>query len=351
MKLFGLTIKKSTLLACAAGLIAGALVRPAYGGFWAFISACLAGVVVGVREALWPLAKGLLMIRGMKKMGRPALRLVTASEPGFSKVGGLPNLPEGTPWPFWKERPLSFIAQLDLAELKVAETLPEMPAEGRLYFFYPAWWADEWGQPWGDKPKHRGSLKVVYSLEAPGPKAEAPEELNQPGLFLIEDETGIYSERFLRAVPAESFPAPFFFAHIFDRTYGESVWKTLYPLVYKAYDKHMTPYWEASSGLRHQMGGWSIPEQLDDMDLQCQLASNGIAITYGAPDDVDPEVADGAADWQLLLQLDSDPGDEKFSDQGDYMAWGAEGLIYFWIRKQDLARRNFNNMWAILQCT
>ncbi|UDQ99492.1 DUF1963 domain-containing protein [Lentisphaerota bacterium WC36G] len=32
------------------------------------------------------------------------------------------------------------------------------------------------------------------------------------------------------------------------------------------------------------------------------------------------------------------------------MCWGDSGMIYFWIRKQDLKARNFENVWLHLQC-
>ncbi|NLX97108.1 MAG: DUF1963 domain-containing protein [Rhodopirellula sp.] len=51
---------------------------------------------------------------------------------------------------------------------------------------------------------------------------------------------------------------------------------------------------------------------------------------------------DGADDWHLLLQIDTD----------DNMAtmWGDGGRVYFWIREEDLKSREFGNVWLILQC-
>ena len=67
----------------------------------------------------------------------------------------------------------------------------------------------------------------------------------------------------------------------------------------------------------------------------------------GAPfEDEDPErerIKENSGDWILLLQLDSD-------DKGNFM-WGDCGMLYFWIRKDDLAQRNFDNVWMSLQCS
>ena len=49
-----------------------------------------------------------------------------------------------------------------------------------------------------------------------------------------------------------------------------------------------------------------------------------------------------AKPWRLLLQLDS------CEDLG--MMWGDMGLVYFWIRQEDLQARRFDRTWVILQC-
>jgi uncharacterized protein YwqG len=78
--------------------------------------------------------------------------------------------------------------------------------------------------------------------------------------------------------------------------------------------------------------------QDDDMRLESQLASHGIA------DASDPKAAPllpGAATWRLLFQLDSDP------NAG--MRWGDAGMLYFWIERDALAARSFDNVWLVLQ--
>jgi len=80
------------------------------------------------------------------------------------------------------------------------------------------------------------------------------------------------------------------------------------------------------------------------MELECQLVSNGIYC--GDPEGYQSEEArslqSGAEDWRLILQVDSD------EDSG--MMWGDVGMIYYWMRVQDLAARNFDRSWMILQC-
>ncbi len=80
------------------------------------------------------------------------------------------------------------------------------------------------------------------------------------------------------------------------------------------------------------------------MDLECQLASNGIY--QGDNEWINNKKAEklaaGKDDWIMLFQLDSD--DET------KMMWGDVGMLYFWIKKKDLESLNFDNCWMILQC-
>jgi len=45
----------------------------------------------------------------------------------------------------------------------------------------------------------------------------------------------------------------------------------------------------------------------------------------------------------LLLQLDS-------NDKECGMMWGDCGVLYFWIRKEDLQQQRFERCWCVMQC-
>jgi Domain of unknown function (DUF1963) len=45
--------------------------------------------------------------------------------------------------------------------------------------------------------------------------------------------------------------------------------------------------------------------------------------------------------WQLLLQVDS--------DDAAGMMWVDSGMLYYWIRKDDLAARRFERVWCVMQ--
>ncbi len=46
--------------------------------------------------------------------------------------------------------------------------------------------------------------------------------------------------------------------------------------------------------------------------------------------------------WNLLLQVDS--------NKDCNMMWGDVGRLYLWITDEDLAARNFESVWVVMQC-
>jgi hypothetical protein len=68
-----------------------------------------------------------------------ATRLTPAEEAalplGHSRFGGLPDLPEGTPWPVARKVALTFVGQLRLDDLAPLGVSPPLPAQGLLSFF------------------------------------------------------------------------------------------------------------------------------------------------------------------------------------------------------------------------
>ena len=95
----------------------------------------------------------------------------------------------------------------------------------------------------------------------------------------------------------------------------------------------------------HQVDGFPSPIQGDEMELECQLVSNGIYCgdSSGYESAEAAALRGGASDWRLLLQVDSDD-DLK-------MMWGDGGVLYFWIREADARAGRFENTWVVLQCS
>ncbi len=262
---------------------------------------------------------------------RPCIRLERASRRSSSYIGGLPELPEHVSWPVWNKPivgedlpPLSFLAQIDLGE-EPKEHWPDwMPKEGKLLFFY-----DAEQSTWGFDPADHGSWTVLF-VEGSERCAEraAPEALANYARYPRKD---------VSLVQGQSVPS-------YERIggYAAKLSKDEFAEIDARYEKLEREY--SSEGPGHQLFGWPRPVQGDGMQLECQLVSNGVYC--GNPDGYKSKEAKtlrpSAADWELLLQLDSD------DDAG--MMWGDLGKLYFWIRREDAKHRDFSNVWMILQC-
>jgi uncharacterized protein YwqG len=253
-------------------------------------------------------------------LSEPAIRLTKTTSRTRSWIGGQPAADSGEFfWPTLDGKPLSFIAQLDLAELAVAHRLSWLPSEGSIAFFY-----DIEHMPWGFDPKDRGSWHVAYfksaNTEVVYPQAFTGEsQLNHS--FVTASKVAVYPDPSVAAVEALNLS-----------------------------DEEADAYADFSNSddavdlPKHQVGGFPSPVQSNTMELECQLATNGIYVgkLEGFESPRAKELEAGASDWRLLLQLDSD-------DDLDFM-WGDAGMIYFWIRQQDATERRFDRSWLILQC-
>jgi uncharacterized protein YwqG len=248
---------------------------------------------------------------------------VDAFPVGMTKLGGTPDVPAGWQWPTYQEKSLTFIGQINLAETAPYLSGPDLPPAGLLSFFYEA---DE--QPGGYDPKDRNGWKVEYFTQdaAALRRASVPPNVRRLGQLC---------------------PCGVRFA--FDWTFSE--WESdsemLQDLSDAELDKffalNLSPDTSGEQFSQHRLLGH--PEHIqNEMTMECQLASHGVycgnASGYRSAEA--QTLASGAADWRLLLQIDSD-------DTLGTM-WGDGGRIYFWIRQQDLAARNFNDVWLILQC-
>lgn len=221
-------------------------------------------------------------------------------------------------WPRHDGRPLSLLAQLDLAEMRAADGPEWLPDSGRLLFFY-----DLAQSPWGFDPKDAGSGVVRYET---GPTAMAATPADLP------------EDRRLKAYPV-TFTVD---GSVPDETRLEFDWKSLSPVEEADLEEAteaMVPEEPA-----HQVGGYPGPIQGDDMEWQCQMVTHGIftgnAKAYRSKQGLDLKA--GASEWLLLLQLDT--------DESAGMMWGDAGRLYFWIREEDVRARDFSKTWTILQC-
>lgn len=262
---------------------------------------------------------------------RPSVRLTrggpgTAGS-GASRLGGAPDLPLGFEWPRWRGGELAFLGQLDLAA--VTECIPEagLPARGLLLAFY-----DAWRKPSGLEPSHAGSCRIVVAVDQE-PLEPAPEER---AAFRL---SRLVLSRELTLPPAHSFQLD---PLELDAT-ELAAWGLL--RVRLAEVQGVVPEEHSPGPLTlHRLLGNAEPVYGREMELDCQLAANGLDLSEGEgyADPKRDELEPGAAQWRLLLQLSSDP--ELGWDWSDPF-----GRIYIWIRADDLLAGEFDRVWPIRQ--
>lgn len=250
----------------------------------------------------------------------PAVHIAKQDGPGVSHFGGAPNLPPGVAWPERDGVRLGFLARLSLAEIRRAAALDWLPADGALLFFY-----DMENQPWGFDPKDRGAWAVIRVPDLTSP-VEADDVAGDDGPPIA-----------LRAVGfgrLESWPGPERDA-ITALELSDEEAEAFHELRSEGY----------GGSPAHHVGGYPDAVQGDYMELESQLASNGIYT--GDPSGYEGPRAKalepGAADWRLLFQFDTD-------DDLNVM-WGDCGMVYFWVRAEDARKGDFTGAWLILQCS
>lgn len=260
--------------------------------------------------------------------------------PLSSKFGGLPDLPVGEPWPIRspygypdtdrrrfsesleEEAPLTFLAQINLAEVGNYPLDLGLPSEGLLQFFY-----DAKNQPWGFDPCDAPGRRIIY-VPAGTPTVRARHPDGKPLMtrsISMSAGSSLPSYWTLKqAVEPVSECDEDFFENAYESFEGDE------------------PDLHSSGG--SQIGGH--PSEIQgDMRLECQLVTNGLycgdSTGYKSP--LVAQLAPGQVDWRLLLQLD-----EEFLT--DHIPWGDSGMVFFWCRHQDIAARRFDKAWTILQC-
>ena len=244
---------------------------------------------------------------------------------GASKFGGRPDLPAGCAWPVWGETPLSFIAQVNLADVAKLGGGGDLPSAGLLSFFY----GDGDNGPWGFDPADRGAAQVLFTsgdlrglTRTAHPSATAEDARCYPACSMaVRIETTWPRSDDIALTPLG--------LSIDDRCRYSDILSDVLD--------------DAGGGPMHRLLGYADNIQ-GDMHFECQLVTNGLYCgdRTGYQDPRAARLAAHAADWVLLLQVDSD------DDTG--MMWGDCGRLYFWIRREELVRGEFENVWFILQC-
>ncbi len=230
---------------------------------------------------------------------------------GVSKFGGLPDLPKNINWP--KDNNgnyLDFLAQINLHEIYKTHNIPDLPKSGILYFFY----VYDQNALMATSTENKFKILYVNNTETISQTTKPNERLSN------------FTSCSLSSYKSVSLPD----------TESDIICQLLNKKEQFIYSLITYPE------VNHKLLGYSNNIQ-SEMGLDCELMVKDIVFstykTYSKTEQL--KIQHNALDWVLLLQIDSDCNTN--------MMWGDTGRLYFWIKKQDLKKHNFNNCCLILQ--
>ena len=242
----------------------------------------------------------------MKRLEVPTLLLVPAKQPGFSKLGGDPELPPEINWPEGRAGPRSFVAQIDLGAFRDHGGPEWLPQTGRLYAFID-------DQAFG----FLDLVKLIYTTGASGAPSRGYAKWRFPERRVaFETYTSVPSMDWL-GVDVRDIEAD-------DEELDELA------------DAPDAPFGDE---LQHRIGGYPSEIQDERMAISCELLRRGLP-EYGEAE-ITPAIARASKQWRLLLQVDSDPALE--------MNWGDGGRLYVFIREKHALARDFSQTVTISQ--
>ena len=256
-----------------------------------------------------------------------------------SKFGGYPDLPDDVAWPEWKGMPLSFLGQINLADVTEQTFSTELGDTGLLLFFYATA-----ARTWGIHAEDVGSWRVIYcsnpsicSRRKPG--VTTANFITFPTCSLAFQE--IVQLPSCCSLEIDRLPMK---PDAFDR-YGDML-RNEFPL---RRDRGMfvqSAFAQASSygdSVEHRLLGY--PSEIQgEMQTHCLSSEDTIFHGTSKSDFFKEQEAMNAkaSEWRLLMQFDTD-------DRAKMM-WCDSGRMYFWIHKDDLSKKTFDKVWMVLQC-
>lgn len=255
-----------------------------------------------------------------------------AGVPNKSRFGGKPYLPQDFAWPYYNgkgvldeeaaNRPLTFLCQIALEDIKPYDRENLLPPRGMLYFFY-----ETETQLWGYDLSHRGCARVYYFENTDGfVLHDLPQDIDAE--FCICESALEFSEK-------DSYPCPEEAELLLGVDIDWDEWEELVP--------------DADDGEgSHKLLGYANLQQ-GAMQTECESIYRGYSVGSAEellqiPEKTREDIKAHADDWVLLFQMGSDMYAEP------ELMWGDCGCIYFWIRREDLQACRFDRVWLILQC-
>ncbi|MBQ9554868.1 MAG: DUF1963 domain-containing protein [Muribaculaceae bacterium] len=248
----------------------------------------------------------------LKSFGRDAIQISFAQDGnaplpiGCSKYGGRPDVPADFQWPHDNSgRPLSLLLQINCADLAPHDREGILPTSGHLYFFYELSQMD-WDGTEND-------VRVIYN------------DLPLSQLHPLDFPENLADEYQLKEWPLQF-------------THGTSI-----PTIEELSQLTDEPFNEDDEDERY--------ETFDRLWNESLIGSGDIGSMLGYAYLIQGSIVDDLTNEVLLLQLDSNGEYWREDDKTPHdLLFGDDGCIYFYIKREDLLARRFDNIKFALQC-
>jgi len=227
---------------------------------------------------------------------------------GASKLGGLPDLPPDMQWPYYHDRPLYFVAQINFAEVAAYDVEKVLPSSGVAYFFYDdTWYEDNLTTMFnlGRTLFFEGDLSLLKRTDAP--------------YSVVWPACSVSFENDMTLPPASWQGHPWFdSSEVYTRLNTQDTYLEI-PWAMSIFADSKLP--------RHRLLGHPDPIQGNVFaEAQQELTKEASW----------EEANEQTPTWTLLFQIDSD-GKAN-------MMWSDAGTLYFCIKNDALHNRRFDEV-------
>ena len=224
---------------------------------------------------------------------------------GCSKYGGRPDVADNFQWPHDNSgRPLSLLLQIDCADLAFLDREGLLPSSGQLYFFYELCEMKRDG--------NKNNVRVIYNDKPSSQLHPLDYPVNLGKEYQLQECRLQFSQR-------TSFPGLKEVGHLTHKPF-----KTKFNFEFEeASDRLEDEYWTGSEGIGNMLGYVFLIQKPIVKDL-----SNHV----------------------LLLQLESSEYWQEDDKTPHDLVFGDGGIIYFYIKREDLRARRFDSIIFARQC-
>lgn len=257
------------------------------------------------------------------KISQSTAHLIKINQKTNSKIGGNPEVnKDNFNWPRIDNKPMAFLAQIDLKEISQEVDYHWLNNSGSILFFY-----DLDTMPWGFDPKDRGRWSVIYQ-EKTTMMIDFPKDFEQKNIL----KESYISPYIIKTLPPSN--------HRDIKNLNLSEHEESFYSVYDTHYPELSPYKKMP---RHQVGGFPSALQRNMMEFEAQSASTGTYMGGGKifKSSEAQEFMSKPNNWKLLFQLDLN------DDLGIQLE--ASGRLYFWVETNLSKKNNFENTWLIFQ--